>query len=141
MSDAPISVTIKHGGGHDDTWTVFRGAHDDIRREVVDYFGLTVSDSFSLAEVVHNATQVAHGLNATGALGATVRASEREPQKPKAEPVEEKPDVEGELVRQFEEADSIETLRELWRENASIASKSKVAKDAYVARGIALKGG
>lgn len=141
MSDAPITVTIKHGKGYDDPWIVFKGSHDDVWREVVDTYALSVSDSLSLAEVVHNAKQVAHGLNATGILGATVKESKEEPQKPKAEPVEEKPDLEGELVRQFEEADSIETLRELWQANASVASKSKAIKDAYVARGKALKEG
>lgn len=140
MSDAPITVTIKHGKGYDDPWIVFKGSHDDVRREVVDTYALSVSDSLSLAEVVHNAKQVAASLGATKALGTKVEKVEKTTSKPKEEPRAEEPqeDPEEALAKAFSEAQSKEELRTLWKDNAALCKGSTALRDAYVARGKAL---
>lgn len=63
MSEMETSVTIKYKAGHDSTWAVFRGAVDEVRQQIIRYFGIPdeVTAGMSSHEVATYATEVAQG--------------------------------------------------------------------------------
>lgn len=155
MSEARgITVTIKYGKGYDDTWVVFKGAADEIRQDVADYFGLERDSltGLALSDIVTNATNVAHGkgLIATQ-LGATVISEERTPPAKsqgdpwasigQGEPVRTVADqapaehdknawILGEIAKQT----SRTALKKLWAENQTFFA-DEIVMDAYKAKG------
>ncbi|ONI83988.1 hypothetical protein ALI22I_34030 [Saccharothrix sp. ALI-22-I] len=58
-----MTVTIKYGKGYEETWAVFNGLPDEVRADLIRYFGLDeyAASGLTLNELVINATKVAHG--------------------------------------------------------------------------------
>lgn len=70
-----ITVTIKYGKGYEQSWVVFHGLAEEIRDDIVSFFGMQRENvvNLTLSELVVNATSVAHGLgNLAAGLSATV---------------------------------------------------------------------
>ncbi|MFE9924250.1 hypothetical protein ACFYQA_22510 [Streptomyces sp. NPDC005774] len=157
-----MKVTIKYGKGYDDTWTVFEGPPQEVRAEILDYFGMdpATQQGLSLSSVVVNATNVAHGkgLIAT-ALGATVvEETKAEPAKPSEDPwaaaatqssapwsgsasVAEQSKAEDPnawILGEIEKKGTVQELKKLWAENQSFFSDASVMT-AWKARGKALQ--
>jgi hypothetical protein len=58
-----IRATIKYGKGYDETWVSFTGTPDEVRLDIVEYFGFPSDEAgLSLNELVIKATQIAHGI-------------------------------------------------------------------------------
>ncbi|WJN62576.1 hypothetical protein [Streptomyces phage phiScoe1] len=157
-----MKVTIKYGKGYDDSWVVFEGATQEIRTEVIDYFGMDpeTQRGLSLSSIVVNATNIAHGkaLIAT-ALGATVVEETTEPAKPTddpwaaasaaqssgpwpgsasvAEPKKEDPNAY--ILGEIEKQTTVDGLKKLWAANQSFFSDASVMA-AWKAKGKSLQG-
>ncbi|MCX5236253.1 hypothetical protein OG824_13690 [Streptomyces prunicolor] len=134
------TVTIKYGKGYDDTWAVFRGRPEEIRADILSYFGMDpeTQRGLSLSSVVINATNVAHakGLIAT-ALGATVveETSTDGPAKPTSDPwaaaagttpvhtvADQAPAKEDRnvwILGEIEKQTTVQGLKKLWADNQS----------------------
>lgn len=154
-----ITVTIKYGKGYEDTWAVFHGTVDDVRADLVDFFGLASASEtmLTLSDLVVNATAVAHGVgNVASALGGVVIASTsaRAPVAEESAPAEAgRPDPwkqaaatpaprESEpdpLLVQIQQAPTVRALELLWVENQAAFSEPTVM-DAWKARGRELSG-
>ncbi|MGW8630623.1 hypothetical protein [Streptomyces sp. NPDC055793] len=161
-----MKVTIKYGKGHDDSWVVFEGSTQEIRTDVIDYFGMDPATlaGLSLSSIVVNATNIAHGkgLIATQ-LGGTVveETPAAAPAKPTedpwaaasaaqssgpwsgsvsvAEPQAEKPDdTTAWALGEIEKKTSVPELKKFWAENQALFSNEKIM-NAWKARGKALQ--
>lgn len=161
-----MKVTIKYGKGHDDSWVVFEGSTQEIRTDVIDYFGMDPETlvGLSLSSIVVNATNIAHGkgLIATS-LGATVveETPAAAPTKPTEDPwaaasaaqsggpwpnsasvaesAEEKTDdTTAWALGEIEKKTTVTELKKFWAENQALFSNEKIMT-AWKARGKALK--
>lgn len=143
MSDAPVCVTLKAGGGYAASWVVFKGSSaKEVRDHLIDYFDLEVDDSLSVNEVAVIAESVLQGSsNVAKGLGAKPVSAEKtkpEPKEPEATP-EPQVNPEEALAAQMREASDETALRRLWVDNKDIATGSEVVLEAYKARGAELK--
>lgn len=148
MSDAAeLTVTFKYGKGYEETWAVFKGKAQDLRQQILDYFGMDSSEfsDLTLHDVVLEATRIAHAdrtvMTSLGGKVATKseRAQERaqEPaSQAKSEP--EGPTPEQALIARLEAAETVDGLKRLWAENKALFSDDGV-KAAYKKRGSELK--
>lgn len=158
-----MKVTIKYGKGHEDSWVVFEGSTQEIRADVIDYFGMDpeTQRGLSLSSIVVNATSIAHGkgLIATS-LGATVVEETPEPAKPTEDPwaavagqqsgpwpgsasvaesAEEKTDdTTAWALGEIEKKTTVQELKKFWAENQALFSNDKVMA-AWKKRGKALQ--
>ncbi|USH45869.1 hypothetical protein SEA_VIEENROSE_34 [Streptomyces phage VieEnRose] len=88
------TVTIKYGKGYEETWAVFKGSPDEVRQDIVDYFGFDRDSvaGLTLNQLVINATQVAHGGgNAAASLGAVSLPKAAAASTPAAAPAQSAP--------------------------------------------------
>ncbi|MCY0933614.1 hypothetical protein [Streptomyces sp. H34-S4] len=157
-----MKVTIKYGKGHDDSWVIFEGTTQEIRTDVLSYFGMDPESQrgLSLSSIVVNATNLAHGkgLIATQ-LGATVveetttepavptndpwaaaAASSPQTSQPSSASVA-KPANEGAhawILGEIAGKTTILELKKLWAENQSFFAEPAVM-DAWKAKGKVLK--
>lgn len=153
------TVTIKYGKGYDDTWAVFRGRPEEIRSDILSYFGMDpeAQRGLSLSSIVINATNVAHGkgLIAT-ALGATVveETTTDEPARPSSDPwaaaasttpvhtvadqAPAKEDPNAWILGEIEKQTDVQGVKKLWAENQSFFSDASVMA-AWKAKGKALQ--
>jgi hypothetical protein len=155
-TEGSTSVTIKHGKGYEETWTVFRGTNGELRNDIADYFGMADEyvASVTLHELVIAATHLAHGTgNVAAVLGATpIGIIEQMTAGPTgaaawdafdgksitAPPVEVPAAPHAALVTALETAATTDVLKELWAKNQAAFSDADV-KAAYSTRGKALK--
>lgn len=152
-----ITVTIKYGTGYDQPWVVFHGLPDEVKQDIIAFFGLaSVSDTaLTLSDLVVNATQVAHAVGAVASgLGATVIATE--PAAPTAaegtQASSSDPWVQastapteavGEpapLLAQIDQAPTVRALERLWLDNQDAFTDPAVMA-AWKAKGRALSAG
>ena len=145
-----VTVTIKHGKGYQDTWSVFKGLPHEVREDLISYFAIPEEQHFelSLHEVVVNATTLAHGVgNVAGKLGGTVlsKGNDSPPwdtstsaakggdpwAQAKAEPA--KPE-EHPLLTQIKNAADVPSLQRIWAENQDAFADAAIM-DAWKARG------
>ncbi|MGW3323865.1 hypothetical protein [Streptomyces virginiae] len=155
-----MKVTIKYGKGYDDSWVVFEGATQQIRADVLDYFGMDPESQrgLSLSSIVVNATNLAHGkgLIATQ-LGATVvEETSTEPTKPTSDPWAaaagassasranrasdagpQKEDPNAYILGEIAKQTKVEGLKQLWAANQSFFDDAAVMA-AWKAKGKAL---
>jgi hypothetical protein len=71
-------VTIKYGKGYEETWAVFNGQVEEVREDILGYFGVDrqTVEGLTLSELVVNVTNLAHGKgNAASILGGVVLGS------------------------------------------------------------------
>lgn len=63
MTDLETSVTIKYKAGHDATWAVFKGGVDQIKSQMMRYFGIPedVASGMSGHQLAQYATDIAQG--------------------------------------------------------------------------------
>lgn len=149
---AELSVTFKYGKGYEETWAVFKGKAEDLRYQVLAYFGMEPGEyeGLPLHDVVLQATRIAHAdRTVMSALGANVvtksdapaestpEAAQEASSEAKGEP--EGPTPEEALVARLEAAETIDALKRLWAENKALFADEAV-KAAYKKRGVALKG-
>ena len=136
---AGIGVTIKTGKGYDDSWYTFRGNVAQIRKDIIEFFGMDSASvsGLTLNDIAVNATQIAQGKRAAAsALGATVISSTTETAQPKQE---EKPQPEANpIFEMIENATSVEDLKRLWAENQNTFADPTIMA-AWKARGRALQ--
>jgi hypothetical protein len=156
-----LSVTIKYDKGHDATWAVFRGTIEEIRADILAFFGMDPATQvgLSLSSVVTNATQIAHGkgLIAT-ALGATVVEETTEPAKPTDDPwaaasaaqssgpgpgsasvtESNSEDPNAYILGEIEKQTTVDGLKKLWAANQSFFSDPAVMA-AWKAKGKSLQ--
>lgn len=162
-----MKVTIKYGKGHEDSWVVFEGSTQEIRTDVIDYFGMDPETlvGLSLSSIVVNATNIAHGkgLIATS-LGATVveETPAAAPAKPTEDPwaaasaaqsggprsgsasVAEEPKANSKdettawALGEIAKKASVQELKKFWAENQALFSNDEIMT-AWKARGKALK--
>ncbi|MFH8414340.1 hypothetical protein [Streptomyces collinus] len=163
-----MKVTVKYGKGHDDSWVVFEGSTQEIRTDVIDYFGMDPEAlvGLSLSSIVVNATNIAHGkgLIATS-LGATVveETPAASPAKPTEDPwaaasaaqssgsgsgsvseassAQEAPkdDTTAWALGEIAAKASVPDLKKFWAENQGLFSNAEIMA-AWKARGKALQG-
>ncbi|GGU41346.1 hypothetical protein GCM10010211_00380 [Streptomyces albospinus] len=143
-----ITVTIKYGKGYEDTWAVFRGPSEVVRKQIIDYFGFECEPvtSLTLSELVVEATSIAHGTgNIAGLLGGRIVATEAPSDEDDpwaaasatpAPAAKEEPNgwILGEIAKQTSVAD----LQKVWAANQSFFADPTVMT-AYKAKGRALK--
>lgn len=143
MSDAAVTVTVKNGKSHDDTWAVFKGTIHNVKGDLAEYYGLEVDDDQTLHEVALMAMACAQGSTTIAReLGGKVipmderRAKQDDPpwQESEAEATEDYSD----LIAELEAAASVDDLKRLWATNKDAFSDADV-KAAYSKRGKALK--
>ena len=81
-----ITVTIAYGQGEHDTRATFHGSVEQVREDVIGFFGLDGASGIGLnpSELILNATQLAHGIGTLAhGLGATaIPAAVAAPQSP-----------------------------------------------------------
>ncbi|MEU8327291.1 hypothetical protein [Micromonospora sp. NPDC048839] len=142
------TVTIKHGKGYQDTWTVFKGQLPEVREDLIDFFGMNRSEveSLTLHDLVVNATSIAHGVgNVAGFLGGTVLASGPKPaDRPRSSASGDDPWIdagttpakpaENPLLGLIKAALDVPSLERLWAENQAAFSDPAIM-DAWKARG------
>ncbi|AKY03640.1 hypothetical protein SEA_IZZY_33 [Streptomyces phage Izzy] len=159
-----LSVTIKYGKSYDDTWAVFKGTPDEIRSDIVSFFGIMPDavTEMTLSEIVTAATDLAHGKgNAARFLGATVvpsqsapaqpaqtaapasnedpwaAAASSAPSTPSTPPAPQAEDPNAWILGEIEKQTSVDSLKRLWAENQSFFKDSAVMA-AWKAKGKAL---
>ncbi|MFD6636786.1 hypothetical protein ACFWDN_13325 [Micromonospora chalcea] len=147
-----LQVTIKYGKGYEETWVSFAGLREEIREDIIDYFGLD-RDSVSgltLSELVVSATNLAHAKgNVASSLGGTVIPPA---QQSKPAPASDVWDEIGQAGQQssapaepekdpvltlIEKAESVDELKRIWAENQERVVGPIL--DAWKARGKELK--
>lgn len=153
-----LTVTIKYGKGYEETWAVFKGNPDEVREDIISYFGL-MRDSvteLTLSELVVEVTSLAHGKgNIARFLGGTIippseqsappqtsTASNEDPwaaassaaPAPAAQPAE---DPNAYILGEIEKQTDVASLKRLWAENQSFFSDPSVMA-AWKAKGKAL---
>ncbi|MDG4783231.1 hypothetical protein O7614_26580 [Micromonospora sp. WMMD961] len=149
-------MTIKHGKGYQDTWSVFKGQPHEVREDLIDYFSIPYDqhNDLSLHEVVVNATTIAHGVgNVAGKLGGTVLSQGKQdsppwntssPAKSGGDPwaqAQSTPAVPAEnpLLALIKNAEDVPSLQRIWAENQAAFADAAVM-DAWKAKGKALSG-
>lgn len=159
MSDLETSVTIKYPEAkryEGAPWVVFKGGIDQIRHQMIAYFGWdqTAVAGLSAHELTLMANDAARAAGKIQAdLGGTVIAESAKPQGPTGSSVWDKLDGEagGEqrvekpaenpnagLIQLLNEAQTIEDLKRLWATNKA-AFEDPAVQEAYSSRGKALK--
>ncbi|WLW38583.1 hypothetical protein [Streptomyces phage Verabelle] len=154
-----LTVTIKYGKGYEETWAVFKGNPDEVREDIISYFGL-MRDSvteLTLSELVVEVTSLAHGKgNIARFLGGTIippseagpdpapaassnedpwaAASSSTPSAPAAQPAE---DPNAYILGEIEKQADVAGLKRLWAENQNFFSDPAVMA-AWKAKGKAL---
>ena len=162
VADDGVTVTIKYGKSYEETWAVFKGSVEAIRRMVIDYFGVAPEAVTELTthELVVNMTNVAQGTgNAAALLGAVVIPASESGSKPvqsaggnpwadlDEDPVTERlsdsaiahrADVAASqhqhVIDAFAKAADVKALQAVWAANQHAFSDSAVV-EAYKARG------
>ncbi len=148
MSERSTTVTIKYGKGYEETWAVFRGTTEELREDIVAYFGLDGASvaAMTLSELVVNVTNLAHGKgNVAATLGATAipsstseaaqaegsdpwAAASASPTTPAAEPAV------NPIFEAIKGCTTRDELKRLWAENQPQFADAAVM-DAWKARG------
>lgn len=81
-----LTITLKYGKSYDDSWAVFKGTPNEVRDDIVSFFGFNRESvaELTLNDLVVEATNLAHGKgNAARFLSAvTIPASEAPPPAP-----------------------------------------------------------
>lgn len=144
-----ITVTVKYGTGYDQPWVVFHGLVEEVRDDIVSFFGIQRENvvNLTLSDLVVNATSAAHGVGAlASSLGATVIESRpHDPQVPaddawvqasSSAPAEKEPAGQA-LLDRIGQAPDVPALQRLWVENQA-AFADPAVMDAWKARGRAL---
>lgn len=148
---AETSVTIKSGKGYDDSWYVFRGRPEEIKAQLVDFFGIPSASvaGLSVFEVAVNCRQIAQGNESTvAALGGTIVPADTKPSQttpgddPWAAIEAGAPDesAPNPILGQIEACKTTDELKRLWAENQAAFADSAVM-DAWKAKGKSLAGG
>lgn len=120
MTDSEAIVfTLKHGKGYDDSWAVFRGDAQTIRKNAMEFYGVTEDqvtglDPAEVLEAIRLSVQ-GSGLNTTPT------------QAPKEKP-EGIPQVETDktLLQRVESAATVADIDALWVANKDAFNDSKV---------------
>lgn len=141
-----ITVTIKYGRNHDDSWAVFRGGPGDIRDDITAFFSLdgkSVAD-LSLHELIVEAGQIAQSTT-TIVKGLDARIVPQPAPQPsaawkraEASPVAAQSTTSA-VLDQIAACQNADELRRLWATNQT-AFGDQAVMDAWKARGRALKG-
>lgn len=155
-----LQVTIKYGKGYEETWVSFAGLPDEIREDIIGYFGLDRDSvtGLTLSELVVSATNLAHAKgNVAATLGGTViapaqpaaksapasdvwdsinAAGQARAKAESAAPAEPEKDP---LLTVIEQAGSVDELKRIWAENQATFAEKPEILDAWKARGKALK--
>jgi hypothetical protein len=148
-----ISVTIKYGKGYEQTWVTFQGSGEQVRADVLSYFGMDRLKlaNLTLSELVVNATGIAHGVgNVAAGLGAmvvpdaqsgvespAVSASATDPWTEAANRATEAAPA-NPLLAEIATAATIDALKAIWARNQSAFSDSAVM-EAWRAKGRSLQ--
>ncbi|GGN40085.1 hypothetical protein FHR83_007123 [Actinoplanes campanulatus] len=149
-----ISVTIKYGKGFESTWSGFKGSLQQVRENVAEFFGLDhdMVQGMTLAEVVLNATSVAHGLgNVSASMGGHVISTS--PSSPATSPAPagdvwaqagaaSKPaesSVSTWLKGEIDKIKDVTALKRLYAENKAAFEADTALTDHWKAQGAALK--
>ncbi|MFJ9158671.1 hypothetical protein ACIRPS_17930 [Streptomyces griseoviridis] len=141
-----ITVTIKYGRGHDDSWTVFRGSPTEVREDIAAFFSLDGKSvaELSLHELVVEAGQIAQSTT-TVVKGLNARIVPQPASEPTAawKAAEAAPSpaqsTAGAVLEQIAACKNTDELRRLWATNQT-AFGDQAVMDAWKARGRALKG-
>ncbi|WJN62656.1 hypothetical protein [Streptomyces phage phiScoe10] len=163
-----LTVTIKYGKGYEETWAVFKGSPDEIRADIVTYFGFQRDSvtELTLSELVVEATSLAHGKgNIARFLGGTIIPPSEHNAPPQTPPASTEdpwaaatggqqtsawsdagtsqsaqPDADPNayILGEIEKQSSVDGLKRLWAENQSFFSDDAVMA-AWKAKGKALK--
>lgn len=148
--DGEISVTIKHGGRHEDPWLVVRGTPQRVKAQLIEFFDLDEKgtgeyDSKSPSDVLYEAVKQADAeYAATKQLGGRVvrksSAAKAEPKQEDSPPWSEERAEEkaNPILAQIEQINTVDDLKLLWAENQA-AFKEGAVMDAWKARGKELK--
>lgn len=146
-----VSTTIKNGKGYEESWHGFTGPPDDVREDIINYFGLDRASvtGMSTFEVSIVAERIAHSAkNAVRTLGASPvkPADQTDPAAadagtdPWADTTPAKPaEPEGPnpMLALIEAVADVAALQRLWAENqAAFADEAVMA--AWKAKGKAL---
>ncbi|MEV3858495.1 hypothetical protein AB0J38_29795 [Streptomyces sp. NPDC050095] len=145
MNEHGITITIKYGKGHEDTWAVFRGTPETVRAWITEHFGFkpAMVEDLTLSELVLEATNIAHGKgNLAAYLGATVipapQADQSQANDPwsQAEAAPAPPQDSGSTwaLSEIKKQASIGDLQKFWAGNQSFFADPEVMA-AYKARG------
>ncbi|MFK0099256.1 hypothetical protein [Streptomyces sp. NPDC091040] len=145
MNDHGITITIKYGKGHEDTWAVFRGTPETVRSWITEHFGFKpeMVAELTLSELVLEATNIAHGKgNLAAYLGATVipasqldRPQAADPwSQAEAAPAAPKDSGSTWALAEIKKQASIADLQKFWAGNQSFFADPEVMT-AYKARG------
>jgi hypothetical protein len=160
-------VTIKYGKGYEETWAVFKGSPDEIREDIVTYFGFQRESTveLTLSELVVEATSLAHGKgNIARFLGGTIIPPSEHTAPPQTSPASnEDPwaaasgqqadsawsgsgsqqsqteDPNAYILGEIEKQADVAGLKRLWAENQSFFSDPAVMA-AWKAKGKSLSG-
>ena len=136
-----VSTTIKNGKGYEESWHGFTGLPDDVREDIINYFGLDRASvtGMSTFEVSIVAERIAHSAkNAVRTLGGTpVKPADQVD--PAAEPAGSDPwaetsatpaqaPVEGPnpVLAMIEAVTDVEALKRLYAENQAAFSDEAV---------------
>ncbi|WJN63443.1 hypothetical protein [Streptomyces phage phiScoe56] len=155
-----LTVTIKYGKGYEETWAVFKGNPEEVREDIISYFGV-MRDSVSeltLSELVVEMTSLAHGKgNIARFLGGTIippseaaappaqtaptgdpwAAAQSNQSSPPAASQPEAEDPNAYILGEIEKQTDVAALKRLWAENQSFFSDPSVMA-AWKAKGKAL---
>lgn len=154
-----LTVTIKYGKGYEETWAVFKGSPDEVREDIISYFGV-MRDSVSeltLSELVVEMTSLAHGKgNIARFLGGTIippsEAAAPPAPAPSGDPWaaaqsstpvhtvadnQQAEDPNAYILGEIEKQTDVASLKRLWAENQSFFSDPSVMA-AWKAKGKAL---
>lgn len=141
-----VTVTIKYGKSHDDSWAVFRGAAYEVYDDIVAFFSLDGKSvaELSLHELVVEAGQLAQSTT-TVAKGLDARIVPQPAQKSDAawKAAEASPAASqggaSAVLDQIAACATVDELRHLWATNQK-AFADQAVMDAWKARGRVLKG-
>lgn len=140
QDDKGVTVTIKEGKGYEASWFVFRGSNEQVKADLIQFFGLDPATSAKLTtfEVTNNARQVAQGLATVAAtVGAVVIDGGTNPavaggtpgDDPWAAAASEQAapaDPNAALLSQIAAAASVADLQTLWVDNQGAFSDAAV---------------
>lgn len=147
------TVTIKYGKGFEETWVVFNGLTDEIRDDILLYFGVERESvtELTLSEIVLNVTQLAHAKGNVGKyLGGTFinqssQSEARSSAEPSGDPWAEAGAApaqpkENPLFGLVESCATVDELKRLWAENQEAFKEDEKLTAAWKAKGKALSG-
>jgi hypothetical protein len=138
QDDKGVTVTIKEGKGYEASWFVFRGSSEQVKADLISFFGLDAETSAKLTtfEVTNNARQVAQGLATVAqTIGAVVidaasnTAAGTPGDDPWAAAASEQAapaDPNAALLSQIAAAASVADLQTLWVDNQGAFSDATV---------------